>query len=161
MFLHELSSPKGSRKKRKIVGRGKGSGHGKTSGKGHKGQKARAGRGILLGLEGGQVPLIRRLPKFGFRSKSPILNQVVNVESLNKFANGAVITAESLKNEGLIASLNKPFKILGDGNVTKSVVVKEGSVSKTALDKIVKAGGKIEIDNSWKDAPTSKKSKKK
>src|SRR5690242_13942265 len=115
MFLHELKSPKGSRKKRKIVGRGRGSGHGKTSGKGHKGQKARAGRGILLGLEGGQVPLIRRLPKFGFRSKNPTLNQVVNVESLNRFANGAVITKESLKNEGLISSMNKPFKILGEG----------------------------------------------
>ena len=161
MFLHELSSPKGSRKKRKIVGRGKGSGHGKTSGKGHKGQKARAGRGILLGLEGGQVPLIRRLPKFGFRSKSPILNQVVNVESLNRFANGAVITAESLKGEGLIASTNKPFKILGDGDIKKSVIIKEGSISKIAQEKVLKAGGKIEIAIDSKGAPASKESKKK
>lgn len=160
MFLHELKSPVGSRKKRKIVGRGRGSGHGKTSGKGHKGQKARAGRGILLGLEGGQVPLIRRLPKFGFRSKSPILNQVVHVESLNRFANGAAITAESLKNEGLISSVNKPFKILGDGEIKKSVIVKEGSVSKSAQEKITKAGGKIEI-SSTKDVASTKESKKK
>ena len=161
MFLHELKSPKGSQKRRKIVGRGRGSGHGKTSGKGHKGQKARTGRGILLGLEGGQVPLIRRLPKFGFRSKSPILNQVVNVESLNRFANNAVITAESLKNEGLIASINKPFKILGDGEIKKSLVIKEGSISKTAQDKVIKAGGKVEIADLSKDVAVSKESKKK
>ena len=161
MFLHELKSPIGSRKRRKIVGRGRGSGHGKTSGKGHKGQKARAGRGILLGLEGGQVPLIRRLPKFGFRSKSPILNQVVNVESLNRFTNGAVVTKESLKNEGLISSVNKPFKILGEGEIKKSVIVKEGSVSKSAQEKIIKAGGKIEIADVSKDVVSKKESKKK
>ena len=157
--MYRLNNLQSAGKDRKRVGRG--GSRGGTSGKGHKGQKARAGRGILLGLEGGQVPLIRRLPKFGFRSKSPILNQVVNVESLNRFANGAVITAESLKNEGLIASTNKPFKILGDGEVKKSVIVKEGSLSKIAQEKVLKAGGKVEIDNSWKDAPTSKKSKKK
>lgn len=159
MFLHDLKSPIGSRKRRKIVGRGRGSGHGKTSGKGHKGQKSRAGRAVLLGLEGGQVPLIRRLPKFGFRSKAPVLNQIVNLESLNRFANGAVVTAESLKKEGLINSLNKPFKILGDGDLKKSVIIKEGSISKSAQDKIVKAGGKIEIGSEVKDADKKESTK--
>jgi large subunit ribosomal protein L15 len=161
MFLHDLKSPVGSRKRRKIVGRGRGTGHGKTSGKGHKGQKSRSGRATLLGLEGGQVPLIRRLPKFGFRSKAPVLNQVVNIESLNRFASGAVITAESLKKEGLISSLNKPFKILGNGELKKSVIVKEGSISKSAQDKIVKAGGKVEIESETQAAETKETKVKK
>ena len=144
MFIHDLKSPQGSRKRRKIVGRGQGSGHGKTSTRGHKGQKSRAGRGIILSLEGGQVPMIRRLPKFGFRMRNPIINQVVNLERLNQFAAGTIITAEFLKSEGLINSLNRPFKILGDGQIAKSLVIQGGLISKTAQEKILKAGGKIE-----------------
>ena len=145
MFLHELKSPKGSRKRRKIVGHGRGSGHGKTSGRGHKGQNARSGRGILAELEGGQMPLIRRLPKVGFRSKRPIFNQVVNLENLNRFEKGTVIDAASLKAKGLIKSLNKPFKILGDGQLKKALTIKVKSISKSAQEKIIKAGGKVEI----------------
>ena len=145
MQLHDLKPPKGSRKRRKIVGRGKGSGRGKTSGRGFNGQNSRSnGRTLVGGLEGGQMPLIRRIPKVGFRSKRPILNQVVRLERLNQFENGTVINAELLKAQGLIKSLNKPFKILGDGSIKKSLVVQVQSISKTAEDKIIKAGGKIE-----------------
>lgn len=146
MQLHELKAPQGAKKRRKIVGRGRGSGHGRTSGRGQKGQLSRStGRHILGSLEGGQMPLIRRLPKVGFRSKRPILNQVVDLDRLNeKFEAGSVINAEGLKSKGLIKSLNKPFKILGDGQTKKSFVIQGGSISKTAEEKIIKAGGKIE-----------------
>ena len=152
MQLHELKSPKGSRKRKRIVGRGKGSGRGKTSGRGENGQKSRStGRTIVSSSEGGQMPLIRRLPKVGFRSHRPILNQVVRLEKLNQFEDGTVINMEFLKAQGLIKSLNKPFKILGDGEIKKSFVIQAKSISKTAEDKIVKAGGKIEA------APTASK----
>lgn len=145
MQLQDLKSPKGSRKRRKIVGRGRGSGHGKTSGRGENGQKSRStGRTIVGSSEGGQMPLIRRLPKVGFRSHRPILNQVVNLERLNQFKSGTVINAELLKAQGLIKSLNKPFKILGDGEIKELLVVQAQSISKTAQEKIIKAGGKIE-----------------
>jgi len=145
MQLHELKSPRGSRKRKKVVGRGKGSGHGKTSGRGQNGQKSRStGRTIVGSSEGGQMPLIRRLPKVGFRSHRPILNQVVRLEKLNQFKDGTVINVEFLKEQDLIKSLNKPFKILGDGELKKSLTVQAKSVSKTAEDKIIKAGGKIE-----------------
>lgn len=160
MQLHELKSPKGSRKRKKIVGRGRGSGHGKTSGRGENGQKSRStGRATVGSSEGGQMPLIRRLPKVGFRSHRPILNQVVPLERLNKFENDTVINAEFLKAQGLIKSINKPFKILGDGEITKSLVIQAKSISKSAQDKIVKAGGKIEavIDKKNTEEATSKK----
>ncbi|MCK5260538.1 MAG: 50S ribosomal protein L15, partial [Candidatus Omnitrophica bacterium] len=145
MQLQDLKSPKGSRKRKKIVGRGRGSGLGKTSGRGENGQKSRStGRATVGSSEGGQMPLIRRLPKVGFRSHRPILNQVVPLTRLNQFENGTVINAEFLKQQGLIKSLNKPFKILSDGEITKSLVIQAKSISKMAQDKIVKAGGKIE-----------------
>ncbi|MCK5180432.1 MAG: 50S ribosomal protein L15 [Candidatus Omnitrophica bacterium] len=145
MQLQDLKSPKGSRKRKKIVGRGRGSGHGKTSGRGENGQKSRStGRALVGSSEGGQMPLIRRLPKVGFRSHRPILNQVVPLTRLNQFENGTVINAEFLKQQGLIKSLNKPFKILSDGEITKSLVIQAKSISKTAQDKVIKAGGKIE-----------------
>ncbi len=144
MQLHELKTPKNSRKKKRIVGRGRG-GVGKTCGRGENGQKSRStGRATVSSSEGGQMPLIRRLPKVGFRSHRPILNQVVPLVRLNQFENGTVINAEFLKQKGLIKSLNKPFKILGDGEITKSLVIQAKSISKTAQDKIIKAGGKIE-----------------
>ena len=144
MQIHELKSPKGSRKRKKIVGRGKGSGHGRTCGRGDNGQKSRStGRGILGSLEGGQMPLIRRLPKVGFRSKRPILNQIVYLERLNQFNDGTVVDPAFLKAHGLIKSLNKPLKILGDGEIKKSLVIHSVDVSKTAREKILKAGGKI------------------
>jgi large subunit ribosomal protein L15 len=145
MQLQDLKSPKGSRKRKKIVGRGDGSGHGKTSGRGQKGQNSRStGRTLVGSSEGGQNPLIRRLPKVGFHSKRPILNQVVRLGKLNRFENGTVINAELLKVHGLIKSLNKPFKILGDGDITKSLIIQVKSISQKAQNKLIKAGGKIE-----------------
>ncbi len=162
MQLHELKSPKGSRKRRKIVGRGRGSGIGKTSGRGENGQKSRStGRSIVASSEGGQMPLIRRLPKVGFRSHRPILNQLVSLEKLsNKFDKGALINAESLKTQGLIKSLNKPFKILSNGEIDKPLTVQVGSISKKAEEKILKAGGKVEIIQKESKAKGIKKAKK-
>lgn len=144
MQLHELKSPKGSRKRKKIVGRGPGSGLGKTSGRGANGQRSRSGRWSPKGSEGGQMRLIRRLPKVGFRSHRPIFNQVVNIEGLERFKAGDVVNAESLKEKGLISSVNKPVKILGVGEIKKSLTVQGVSISKSAQDKIVKAGGKVD-----------------
>ena len=144
MRVQDLKPPKGSRKRRKIVGRGRGSGHGKTSCRGENGQKSRStGRTLIGSSEGGQMPLIRRLPKVGFRSKRPVLNQVVHLGRLSGFGDGTVINAEFLKAHGLIKSLNKPFKILGGGEITKPLVIQFRSVSKTARQKIIKAGGKV------------------
>jgi large subunit ribosomal protein L15 len=145
MQLHELKSPKGSRKRRKIVGRGKGSGFGKTSGRGENGQKSRStGRATVGSSEGGQMPLIRRLPKMGFHSHRPILNQVVDLERFNQFEEGTVIDADFLKVQGLIKSANKPYKILGNGEIKKSLVFHTESMSVSAKEKIIKSGGKIE-----------------
>ena len=144
MYLHELKAPKGSRKRRKIVGRGQGSGHGKTSCRGQTGQMSRSGRAVILGSEGGQMPLIRRLPKVGFRRKDPLVYQVVKLLSLKRFKEGTVIDGEFLKSQGLIKSIYKPYKILGDGEVTKSWTIRAFSFSKSAQEKIVKAGGKAE-----------------
>lgn len=144
MRLHELKSPVGSRKRKKLLGRGAGSGHGRTSGRGQKGQNSRSsGRKLVGTSEGGQMPLAKRLPKVGFRSKRPILNQVVDLKQLNQLENGAVINTAFLKSQGLIESIHKPFKILGDGELEKSIVIEEGCVSQTAREKILKAGGKV------------------
>ena len=145
MQLQDLKSPKGSRKRKKIVGRGKGSGIGKTSGRGQNGQKSRStGRFLVGSSEGGQMPLIRRLPKVGFRSHRPILNQVVSLDRLNQFKEGTVIDAAFLKTQGLIKSKNKPYKILGNGEIKKSLVFHTESISGSAREKILKAEGKIE-----------------
>ena len=141
MFLHELRSPKGARKHKKPVGRGQGSGSGKTSGRGHKGQKARAGRATIHGLEGGQMPLIRRLPKFGFRRRNPVLYQVVNVGDLSRFKENDLVNTETLKARGLIKSMNKIVKILGSGELKKPLTVQAHSFSKSAIEKIKQAGG--------------------
>jgi len=145
MFLHELKAPKGSNKHKKPVGRGQGSGSGKTSGRGTKGQKSRAGRAILHGLEGGQMPLIRRLPKFGFRRRNPFSYQVVNLDDLGRFKDNDVITLEVLKSKGLIKNVNKAVKILAMGDIKKALTVQAHSFSKSAEEKITQAGGKIEI----------------
>jgi len=145
MFLHELKSPKGSNKHKKPVGRGQGSGSGKTSGRGTKGQKSRAGRAVIHGLEGGQMPLIRRLPKFGFRRKNPTIYQIVNIENLGKFKENDVITPAILKERGLIKSAYKVIKILGAGEIKKPLTIQAHSFSKSAEEKIKQAGGKTEI----------------
>ena len=145
MHLHELKAPAGSRQRRKIVGRGSGSGHGKTSCRGQKGQRARSGRGPILGSEGGQMSLIRRLPKVGFRRKNPLVYQIVNLWSLAKIKEGTLIDGEFLKAQGLIKDIYKPYKILGDGEISRPVVVRASSFSKSAREKIVNAGGKAEM----------------
>lgn len=159
MQLHELKSPKGSKKRKRIVGRGPGSGRGKTSGRGQKGQMSRSGHWSVKGSEGGQVRLIRRLPKMGFRSHRPVLYQVVNVEKLNHLKKDATVTAQSLKENGLIESLQRPFKILGDGDLKKAIIVQEGCVSKTAREKIEKAGGKIQTQDTRLQTLDKKKKK--
>lgn len=143
-ILSRLAPPEGSRKKRKRLGRGPGSGLGKTSGKGHKGRKARSGGTVARGFEGGQMPLQRRLPKRGF--KNPFRKEwtVVNVGSLEAFDNGAVVDVEALAAEGLIKKVDDGVKILGKGEVTKKLTVRAHSISAGALAKIEKAGGTFE-----------------
>ncbi len=145
MQVHQVRSPKGSRTRRKIVGRGRGTGHGKRSGRGQTGQGSRAGRGIVSSLEGGQMPLIRRLPKVGFNSKWPTEYQIVSVESLNCFKDGTEVNLDLLKSENLIKSIRRPVKILSDGDISKKLTVHAHRFSKAAQDKIVKAGGKAQV----------------
>jgi len=145
MQLHELKVPKNSKKRKRIVGRGRGSGAGQTSGRGENGQKSRSGRSLVLSSEGGQMPLIRRLPKVGFNNPHPVFNQVVKLDSLNRFDDNTVVDRKILKASGLINSINKPFKILDSGTISKSLTIKVKSISKTAVEKIRKAGGKVEI----------------
>lgn len=140
--LNNLGAPIGANKRRKIVGRGVGSGHGKTSGKGHKGEKARSGGNIRPGFEGGQMSLIRRLPKFGFSPLHKEKVQLVNIESLNKFKDNEVVTPEALVQKGFIKSAEKLTKILGDGELKKILTVKSDRFSNKAIEKITSIGGK-------------------
>ena len=145
MQVHELKSPAGSRTRKRIVGRGNGSGSGKTSGRGMNGQNSRPGRSVLGGSEGGQMPLIRRLPKVGFRSHRPIVYQLVKIADLARFSKDAVVDGKALKDAGLIHNVFKPFKILGTGDIKTALTVKATAFSKSAMEKITKAGGKTEI----------------
>ena len=162
MQVHELSAPKGSRKRKRIVGRGRGSGRGKTSKRGQTGQGSRTGRGIIASLEGGQMPLIRRLPKVGFRSYRPIVYQPVKLESLSCFKEGSVVDAFILKEKGFIKNVYKPYKVLGNGEIKKALTVEAYSFSKSASEKIEKSGGKIRTVNQKliKEAKTAKEKKK-
>ncbi|OPX40843.1 MAG: 50S ribosomal protein L15 [Thermoplasmata archaeon] len=145
MKLHELSPAKGSRKKRKRVGRGPGSGHGKTSCRGHKGQKARSGGGPARGFEGGQMPLQRRLPKRGFNNLFRKEYNIINVEDLNRFDANAEVDAVALKEKGLIRKKKDGVKLLGNGQMEHPVVIKVQRASRVAREKVEAAGGKIEI----------------
>ena len=145
MRLEELKPAAGSTHRKKIVGRGIGSGVGKTSGRGHKGQKARSGGGVRPGFEGGQMPLYRRLPKRGFTNIFAKKYVAVNVEVLDKFNDGDEVTAESLLEKGIISKTLDGVKILGRGEVTKKLTVKVAKVSESAKEKIEKAGGKAEV----------------
>ncbi|MDY0324513.1 MAG: 50S ribosomal protein L15 [Candidatus Carbobacillus sp.] len=145
MRLHELSPIPGSKRERKRVGRGTSSGHGKTSGRGHKGQKARSGGGVRPGFEGGQNPLIRRLPKRGFTNIFRKDYAIVNVAVLNDFAPGSVVDPERLIERGLIKHVKDGVKILGDGELTVALTVRAHRFSETAAQKIEAAGGKIEV----------------
>ena len=144
MKLHELSPAYGSAKASYRKGLGAGSGNGKTAGKGHKGQNARSGGGVRVGFEGGQLPLYRKLPKRGFKNRFAVNCAVVNVEALNKFENGAVVDLEALKAAKLVRKELDGVKILGNGELTKTLTVKATVFSATAKEKIEAAGGKIE-----------------
>lgn len=144
--LANLKPDPGSKHRRKRVGRGHGSGHGKTSGRGHKGQKAREGLDIKPWFEGGQTPIIRRIPKRGFRNPFKIEYVVVNVRELAKrFSAGEVVDPESLKNKGLVKGKKKLIKILGDGEINIPLTVRVHAISKSAKEKIERAGGKVEL----------------
>ncbi len=144
-MLSELKRPEGARKRCKIVGRGRGSGHGKTSGRGNKGQNSRASGGVRPGFEGGQMPLIRRIPKRGFTFTPKAKYQVVSLDSLSIFSANTEVTPELLKSSRLVNKKMPRVKILGDGNLKHPLTIKAHAFSRTALDKIKKAGGKAEV----------------
>jgi len=143
--LSNLKPPKGSRKARKRVGRGPGSGTGKTSGRGQKGQKARAASKKKPGFEGGQMPLQRRLPKRGFTPHNRNDYAIVNVSALNAFDAGTEITPELLAASGIIRNASDKVKVLGNGDLSVSVNVKAHKISQSAADKVSAAGGSFEV----------------
>ncbi len=142
MKLHELSSPQGAKSKKKRVGRGISAGGGKTAGRGVKGQNSRSGGGVPPYFEGGQLPLIRRLPFIrGFTNLFRVEYAVVNVERLGRFPPGTEVTPETLVEAGIIKSTARPVKILGQGQLDRPLVVKAHSFSTAAREKIIAAGG--------------------
>ena len=145
MKLHELSPAFGSTKESKRIGRGHGSGNGKTAGKGHKGQKARAGRGMQIGFEGGQMPLQRRVPKRGFNNIFAEEWVAINVSALEVFEDGATVDAAALKDKGIIKKADLPVKVLGNGKLSKKLTVNLDAFSAAAAEKINAAGGKAEV----------------
>ncbi|MFV0380653.1 MAG: 50S ribosomal protein L15 [Breznakia sp.] len=145
MKLHEMKYTDGARKSKKRLGRGHASGTGKTAGKGHKGQNARSGGGVRLGFEGGQTPLARRLPKRGFTNFNRKEFAIVNVEALNKFEDGVVVTPELLIETGMVGKELHGVKILGQGDLEKKLTIKANKFSKSAVAVIEKAGGKAEV----------------
>lgn len=145
MKLGEIPAPRGATHRNKRIGFGESSGHGKTSTRGHKGQRSRSGHGIKPGFEGGQMPLIRRIPKRGFRHPRSYITEILNVETLNRFPAGSEITPASLAKAGLIRATGKiRLKILGDGELKHSLTVKAHGFSGSARQKIEKTGGKAE-----------------
>ncbi len=145
MKLHELSPAPGSVRETKRIGRGHGSGQGKTAGKGHKGQKARAGRGMQIGFEGGQMPLQRRIPKRGFNNVFATPYTIINLAVLNRFEEGAVVDVDALLNAGIIKKAPYGVKVLGNGKIEKALTVKVAAFSESAKAKIEAAGGKAEV----------------
>ena len=144
MKLHSLKPAAGSRKNRKRIGRGPGSGFGKTAGRGENGQKSRSGYSAKRGFEGGQMPLHRRTPKRGFTNIFRKEYRVLNVDSLNRFEAGTVITPELLLEQGLIRKGKHPIKLLGTGDLTVALTVRVHKTSATAAQKIESAGGTLE-----------------
>ena len=145
MELHDLRPAEGSKRSSRRIGRGHGSGWGKTAGKGHKGQNARSGGGVRPGFEGGQMPLQRRIPKRGFNNIFAKKVISVNVSDLEKFGEGSVIDINELINMGLVKRSFDKIKILGNGELTKSLTVKAHMFSKSAVEKIQASGGKAEV----------------
>lgn len=145
MELHEIYPKNGSKKLAKRVGRGHGSGWGKTAGRGHKGQKARSGGGVRPGFEGGQMPIQRRLPKRGFNNIFAKKIAQINVKDLEIFGNGETVGEEEFIEFGLIKRKFDKIKIIANGDITKNLIVKAHSFSKSAVKKIESAGGKAEV----------------
>lgn len=146
MRIHTIQPAVGATTSDKRLGRGIGSGLGKTSGKGHKGQWARSGGGVRPGFEGGQTPLARRLPKRGFNNKFAVKYDIVNVEALNVFEDGATVTPEMLVEAGLVTLKNKGgIKVLGDGQISKKLTVRADKFSASAKSAIEAAGGAAEV----------------
>jgi large subunit ribosomal protein L15 len=144
MKLHELSPAQGSRKSKKRLGKGVGSGAGKTAGRGTKGQKSRSGAGPRLGFEGGQMPMQRRLPKRGFRNIFRKQYAVINIQDLERFEKDAIVDKVSLSKIGLVKGKNDGIKLLGKGDLAYPLTIKVDKISKRAREKIVAAGGRIE-----------------
>jgi len=146
MKLHELRpNENGGTKSRKRLGRGTATGQGKTSGRGENGQRSRSGGGVRPGFEGGQMPIYRRLPKRGFTNVFATKYAIVNVEDLNRFEEGVEITPELLKESKLIKKLEDGVKVLGNGELNKKLTIKAHKFSKSAVQKIEAAGGKVEV----------------
>lgn len=145
MKLHTLKYNEGARKNRKRLGRGHATGTGKTSGKGHKGQNARSGGGVALGFEGGQTPLYKRIPKRGFNNINRINHAVLNLDSLNVFEDGSVVTIETLLEKRIINKKLDGVKVLGQGTLEKKLTVQVNAYSKSAQEAIEKLGGKAEV----------------
>jgi large subunit ribosomal protein L15 len=146
MELHDLHPAPGAKKSRKRIGRGPGSGTGKTAGKGHKGQKSRSGYSRRYGFEGGQMPLVRRIPKRGFYNVFRVEFQVVNLRDLERvFADGDTVSVETLVEKGLVRGGKRPVKVLGDGELKKKLTVQAHKFSASARDGIEKAGGSCEV----------------
>ena len=145
MNLHELSPVMGSTHVGKRKGRGVGTGNGKTGGRGHKGQKARSGGKVRVGFEGGQMPLVRRVPKRGFNNIFAKPLTAVNLTALNRFEDGAVVDAQALIDAGILSSCPNGLKVLSNGNLTKKITVQAAAFSESAKEKIEQAGGKAEV----------------
>ena len=145
MELHQLSPVPGSTQVGKRKGRGHGSGNGKTGGRGHKGQKARSGGKVRAGFEGGQMPLVRRVPKRGFNNVFAKPLTAINLAVLNRFEDGAVVDAAALIEMGVISECPNGLKVLSNGTLTKKITVKAAAFSDTAKEKIEQAGGKAEV----------------
>ena len=145
MRIHELHKPEGSTKAPKRVGRGQGTGQGTTAGRGMNGQNSRSGGGVRLGFEGGQMPLYRRLPKRGFTNHWAKEYAEVNIKDLNRFENDTVVDFELLLQSGLVKQVKDGVKVLGNGELEKKLTVKAEKFSKSAAEKIEKAGGKVEV----------------
>lgn len=145
MLLNNLRPARGAKKKPKRVGRGIGSGHGKTATKGHKGFLARSGGGKRVSFEGGQMPLVQKIPKRGFRNRNRVSYSIVNLKDLDRLEGKDVVTPETLLTAGLIKSTDVRVKILGDGEITRSLTIQAHKFSQSAIDKITKAKGKAEV----------------
>lgn len=156
MKLESLSPPDGARKRRKRIGRGPGSGLGKTAGRGHNGQKSRSGYSRKRGFEGGQMPLVRRVPKRGFHNLFSTELSIINVKTLERFAEGTIVNAELLLAEKCVKKLQDGIKILGNGEISKGLVVQAQAFSASAKSKIEAAGGRAEVV-SLKGSPASQK----